>query len=64
MNGSLTFREAFKLRLDIMKPSLEQLELFLHSHPPRLTQGIEELIQELRRRNIPVYIVCFFTLIF
>lgn len=57
MNGGMTFREALKTRLDVMKPSIDQLEAFAEAHPPRLTEGIVELISELHRRNIAVYLI-------
>lgn len=57
MNGSITFKEALSCRLEIMKPSIHQLEGFIKSHPPRLTDGIVELVEELNRRKVDVYLV-------
>ncbi|KAK0398992.1 hypothetical protein QR680_002852 [Steinernema hermaphroditum] len=57
MNGNVSFREALRMRLDIMKPSYEQLETYALTHTPRLTQGIRELVDALHSRNVDVYLV-------
>lgn len=57
MNGLLTFREALTQRLGIMRPTFDQLETFAMTHPTLLTPGIRELVAELRRRQIDVYLV-------
>ncbi|VDK53459.1 unnamed protein product [Anisakis simplex] len=57
MNGSMTFRESLTKRLNIMRPTLKQVEAFARKHPPRVTPGIVELVAELRRRQVDVYIV-------
>uniref|UniRef100_A0A915BFV9 Phosphoserine phosphatase n=1 Tax=Parascaris univalens TaxID=6257 RepID=A0A915BFV9_PARUN len=57
MNGLVTFREALTQRLAIMRPTYDQLETFAMTHPPLLTPGIRELVAELRRRQIDVYLV-------
>lgn len=58
MGGSMTFREALQKRLSIIKPSRNDVEKFNISHQKsQLTPGIEDLIQLLHARNIPVYLV-------
>ncbi|VDM44831.1 unnamed protein product [Toxocara canis] len=57
MNGSMSFREALTQRLNIMRPSFQQLEAYAITHPPLLTPGIRELVAELHRRHIDVYLV-------
>ena len=60
MNGSMTFREALQTRLSIMRPTFEQLEEFAKTHPPRLTPGIVELVNDLHQRRVDVYLVFFY----
>uniref|UniRef100_A0A914WGV9 Phosphoserine phosphatase n=1 Tax=Plectus sambesii TaxID=2011161 RepID=A0A914WGV9_9BILA len=55
--GNMTFRDALTARLAIMKPTREQFETYARTHEPKLTVGIKELIKELKRRGIAVYLV-------
>ncbi|XP_057444761.1 phosphoserine phosphatase, chloroplastic-like [Lotus japonicus] len=48
MGGSVPFEEALAARLSLFKPSLSQLQNFLHQNPPRLSPGVEELVQKLK----------------
>uniref|UniRef100_A0A915EIG1 Phosphoserine phosphatase n=1 Tax=Ditylenchus dipsaci TaxID=166011 RepID=A0A915EIG1_9BILA len=57
MGGNMTFREALAIRLNLMKPNRQQLEQYVQTHPIRLTPGIADLIAELRRKNVDVYLV-------
>lgn len=57
MGGSVKFEDALKMRLAIMKTSHQDIQNFLASHPPRISQGIAELVQELQRRKTAVYLV-------
>jgi len=57
MNGNMTFREALTIRLNLIRPSKQQLQMFLRQHPPRLTSGIVELVDALHRRNVKVFLV-------
>ncbi|XP_019451719.1 PREDICTED: phosphoserine phosphatase, chloroplastic-like [Lupinus angustifolius] len=57
MGGSVPFEEALAARLSLFNPSLSQLQNFLHQHPPRLTPGIEGLVQKLKAKNINVYLI-------
>lgn len=41
MTGTMTFQEALKLRLDIIKPSLSQVKEFIRTRPPTLTPGVK-----------------------
>lgn len=41
MNGAVTYQEALKARLDIIKPSLAQMHACLAAHPPELTAGVK-----------------------
>lgn len=57
MNGNMTFREALTVRLNLIRPSKQQLQAFLQKNPPRLTPGIVELVDTLHRKNIKVYLI-------
>ncbi|XP_025411112.1 phosphoserine phosphatase [Sipha flava] len=57
MSGKMDFREALAARLQIIKPSLQQIRDFIKEHPFHLTPGIRELIQLLQQKNIPVYLI-------
>lgn len=41
MSGSMTFQESLKIRLDIIKPSLQQMKDFIRTKPPNLTPGVK-----------------------
>jgi hypothetical protein len=41
MEGNVLFQDALSARLDIMKPSLSDIENCLQVHPPQLTPGVK-----------------------
>lgn len=58
MGGSMSFRQALQKRLDIIKPSMKNLEDFnMQSKGCLLTPGIKELIDLLHKRKVHVYLV-------
>lgn len=57
MGGSVPFEEALAARLSLFEPSLNDVEKFLASHPPKITPGIEELVKKLKSRGTSVYLV-------
>lgn len=57
MKGSMTFQEALKLRLDIIRPSQRQIREFLKTHPSTLSPGIKELIHNVRKNGTKVYLI-------
>jgi len=57
MNGNVSFRDALQMRLNIMRPTYEHLESYAISHIPTLTPGIRELVDQLHKRNVDVYLV-------
>jgi len=58
MGGNLSFREALKRRLDMIKPTEQQIEDIV-SDPSliRMTPGMRELVRELHRRGTKVFLV-------
>ncbi|XP_049873802.1 phosphoserine phosphatase isoform X2 [Pectinophora gossypiella] len=57
MGGSMTFQEALKKRLDIIRPTVSQIKEFLDTFPIHLTPGITELVRDLHNRGVQVYLV-------
>ena len=57
MSGSTSFEEALSARLNIIKPSQQQLNTCLDSYPPAFTPHVVELIKQLHQRQVAVYLV-------
>ncbi|XP_078535516.1 phosphoserine phosphatase isoform X1 [Lissotriton helveticus] len=57
MGGSVTFKAALTERLALIRPSLDQVQSLILDHPPRLTEGIKELVHKLHQRNVQVFLI-------
>ncbi|XP_017885249.1 phosphoserine phosphatase [Ceratina calcarata] len=57
MQGAVSFRQSLTERLNIIKPTLTQLEQFLVSCPLRLSPGIETLVRSLLARGKQVFLI-------
>jgi len=57
MGGSMTFQEALRRRLDIIKPSQKQIRDFLAQKPCTLSPGIKEFMEYLKAENKKVYLI-------
>ena len=59
MGGSMPFHEALAARLDVMRPSRQQVEAMLEASPieGRLTPGVAPLIAALQARGTRVFLV-------
>ncbi|CAH2048754.1 unnamed protein product, partial [Iphiclides podalirius] len=57
MGGTMTFQEALKKRLDIIRPSVSQIRQFIEAYPINLTPGIAQLVKTLQDRGVAVYLV-------
>ncbi|GDY14875.1 phosphoserine phosphatase [Planctomycetota bacterium] len=57
MGGSMTFQEALRRRLDLIRPSRALLAECLRRHPPRLVPGIAALVAALHGRGVAVHLV-------
>lgn len=57
MGGQVLFEDALAARLELIKPSKQQLQQFLDENPPKLSSGVKEVIDELHRRGAVVYLV-------
>ncbi|KIH60774.1 phosphoserine phosphatase SerB [Ancylostoma duodenale] len=57
MNGNARFRHALQARLEVMRPTYDQLEAYANETKPKLTPGIRQLISALHKRGTDVYLV-------
>lgn len=57
MGGSMTFQEALRRRLNIIRPTQGQIREFLKLNPSILTSGIKNLINKLKSENKEVYLI-------
>jgi phosphoserine phosphatase len=57
MGGDVKFQDAIRARLDILKPSAADLAALTDGHDFPLTEGIIELIGELRAAGKEVFFV-------
>ncbi|CAD7089357.1 unnamed protein product [Hermetia illucens] len=57
MKGSVTFQDALKLRLDIIRPTQRQIREFIKSHPSTLSPGIKDLVNYVRNNGSSVYLI-------
>lgn len=57
MQGSLSYTESLKARLDIIKPSQQNVSKFIETHPPHLTPGMKELVQKLQMQKKDIFLI-------
>ncbi len=57
MSGTMLFEDALAARLDIIKPSRQNVSDFINNHPLELTPGMEELIDTLHSQGKLVYLI-------
>lgn len=57
MGEGISFRESLNLRLNIFKPSKQELEDFLQRRPPSLTDNVKELSDLLSSKGTAVYLI-------
>ena len=57
MGGQVPFQDALAARLELIKPSQQDIARCLQEHPLRLTPRVDDFIQKLHAKNIPVYLV-------
>jgi len=57
MEGGLPFEVALEKRLDLLKPSLRDIESCLRETPLHLTPGVQDLVECLHDNNKHVYLV-------
>lgn len=57
MGGGTTFEQALAARLEIIKPSQQQIEVCLKQHPPAFTPHVQDVIAELQNQSKSIYLV-------
>jgi len=57
MGGSMTFQEALRRRLNIIRPSQRQIGDFLRQHPSTITPGLRDLVNKLKSEGKQVYLI-------
>lgn len=57
MEGGMKFQDALAARLELLQPSKASIEACLQAHPLELTEGVQELIQQLHASGKDVYLV-------
>ena len=57
MAGNIKFEDSLELRLDIIRPSINDINSFLKSNPPILTDNVDKFIKKLQSDKKNVYLV-------
>lgn len=57
MGGKVLFQDALAARLDIIRPSKSDIAMYNKLHPPKLTEGVSEMIEKLHTKGKIVYLV-------
>jgi len=57
MGGSVPFHVALSARLEIMEPSLQDIEKCMKEHPLEFSPGLEEFVAMLQKKGSKVYLV-------
>ncbi|XP_012254978.1 phosphoserine phosphatase isoform X3 [Athalia rosae] len=57
MQGNMSFRESLGIRLNIIRPTQNQVKDFIRTHPVRLTPGIKTLVDTIQSQNKQVFLI-------
>lgn len=57
MEGGMKFQDALKLRLNLLQPSLQQIQDCLEKHPLQLTTGVGDLVRAMQLADKHVWLV-------
>lgn len=57
MGGSMTFQDALRIRLNIIRPSQSQVAEFIKLRPSKLTEGVKQFIGYLKAEGKQVYLI-------
>lgn len=57
MGGSMTFQDALKIRLDIIKPTQQQIKDFVKQCPSTLTRNVKRFVEQLKAEGKQVYLI-------
>ncbi|EDV96556.1 phosphoserine phosphatase [Drosophila grimshawi] len=57
MGGSMSFQDALKIRLNIIRPSQQQVADFIKQHPSTLSRNVKRFIAQLKADGKQVYLI-------
>lgn len=57
MNGEVPIQDVFGKKLDIIKPSIKELQLLGEFYCSQLTDGVEDMIDTLRQLGVDIWLV-------
>ena len=57
MAGEISYVEGFEKRMDLLHPTIDQMNSFLRKWNPTLTSGVKEFISYLQNNRKLVYLV-------
>ncbi len=57
MGGTVPFQDALRARLDIMRPSEQDIARCMADHPLQFSPGCREFVSALKNRGVDVYLV-------
>lgn len=57
MTGNVKFEDALKARLEIIKPSRQDLDVFLRTRGSCLSPGIDVLVKKLQDKGVGVFLI-------
>lgn len=57
MGGSMTFQDALKIRLNIIRPSQQQIKEFIKLRPSTLTRNVKRFVEQLKAEGKQVYLI-------
>lgn len=57
MGGNMSFEKSLELRLNLIKPSLDDINSFIENNPPILSNNVNKFINLLQQHNKIIYLV-------
>ncbi|EDW72723.1 uncharacterized protein Dwil_GK17158 [Drosophila willistoni] len=57
MGGTMTFQNALQIRLNIIKPSQQQVQDFIRERPSTLTRNVKRFVNQLKADGKQVYLI-------
>lgn len=57
MGGTMTFQDALKIRLDIIRPTQQQVQDFVKLSPSTLTRNVKRFVEQLKAEGKEVYLI-------
>lgn len=57
MGGSITFQDALQIRLNIIRPSQQQIRDFIKLRPSTLTRNVKRFIEQIKAEGKQVYLI-------